>query len=181
MPLCGSRLQGQRLEEEDCHYVCSMVSAIQSPLQQGAQPLLYGGHYSGAFLQKTCINGAASIELLLFFWRFLTGSFFCCFSLCRVSVGSSFFQLVDLLQMRERQHAVRGLSPPPIYTDSITAAPEVPAIRGSGDETQAEISIRQWGLETGPYSWMSFYNLSDRDEPLRCILIPQHQSCYQLI
>lgn len=71
----------------------------------------------------------------------------------------------------ERQHAAKGLSPSPLYIDSITVAPEVPAIRGSGDETQAEISIRQWGLETGPYSLVSFHNLSDRDEPLRCILM----------
>lgn len=53
----------------------------------------------------------------------------------------------------ERQHAVKAPSPSPPSTDSITAAAEVPAIRGSVDETQAEISIRQRGFETGPLAY----------------------------
>lgn len=64
-------------------------------------------------------------------------------------MGSFFFQPEDLWQMRASACCC-GPSPSPLYTDSITAAPEVPAIRGSWDETQDEISIRWRGLETEP-------------------------------
>lgn len=177
MPLCGSRLQGQSLEEVDCPYVRSVVSAVQSLLQQGAQPLLYGGHYSGAFLQRTYINRTASIELLLLVWRFLTGSFlhcfFCLWSIC----GKLLFPALGFIADESVSMLLRVWvhPPPPLYTDSITAAPEVPAIKGSRDEIQAEISIRQRGLETGLYSLVSFYNLSNRDEPLLCIIMLLHQ------
>ena len=57
-------------------------------------------------------------------------------------------------------------------------APEVPAIRGSRDETQAEILIRQGGVETGPCNLASFHNLSNRDEPLLCTLKLYHQYLY---
>lgn len=88
MPLCGSGLQGQSLEKVDCHYVCSVVSAVQSPLQQGAQPLLYGHRNSGAFLPKTYINAAAIyaawviVALLKVFDKLL----FCCLPFCRRSI-----------------------------------------------------------------------------------------------
>lgn len=54
---------------------------------------------------------------------------------------------------------LRALGPSSLCTDSITAAPEVPAIRCSRDEIQAEILIRQRGPENEPYSLLSFYNI----------------------
>lgn len=90
------------------------------------------------------VNGGASFELLLLFWWFLMGSFLCCFSVC----GKLHFPALGFI-------ADESISTPR-YTDSITAAPEVPAIRGLRAETQAEISIRQQGLETRLYGLVSF-------------------------
>lgn len=156
MPLCGSRLQGQSLEEVDCHYVRSMVSVVQSALQQGAQPMLNGGHYSGLSSWKKGHKCSSQHWVIV---ALLMSSFSCFFSVSIECLWEVVFSSSGIYCRWERQHAVKSLSPSPLYTDSITAAPEAPAIRGSRDETQAEISIRHCGLEPGRYSFVSFCNL----------------------
>lgn len=78
MPLCESRLQGQRFMELDRHYSTHSGNSVQNTSQQGDQPSLYEGLPSEKSVHKWDSQPWATFVLVMVF----DGTFLCCSPVC---------------------------------------------------------------------------------------------------